>query len=393
MIFNIKEVLRKDKSILIMLLIVPLIVPFFMHFVYGNIYVEDIPFGIVDLDNSSLSRTIVQGLDNHPGLDTDYVYYSEKELEEAILHKKVCGGIIIPRGLSKDMNSNSKSPKVLLIVDGTNIMVGNNAAGYVSAVLGTFNAGIQMSFLEGNGMPADSAQKTIGTFSYGERVLYEPFLSYIANIVYILIPFLIQTYFLTCFLLPAFVEEKHYWIRYDLTKTEKRQRIQFLLTRVLVVSVFVCFASYAAFLAYAHVRNMPLRGSLAKYFIVLFCFLLALSAISVVLTAFFNEKNMIYFIEFYYIISSVIMVTSGAVWPEYMMPGFVVSLIKTIWPFFHVALPIKFINLKGVGWDQIFGYAGNSLIYFIVWLPIGLILLKRKIRILKEKNRTSTCEE
>lgn len=374
------EVLKKDKSALGMLLLVPILVPFMMHFVYGQIYVEDIPFAVVDMDNSSLSRSIVQGLGNHPGLDVCKFYYSSEELEDAIMNKKVVGGIILPKGLSKEMSTKGE-PKVAVIVDGTNIMVGGNASGYVSQVLGTFNAGIQMNYLQGNGMAPAVAKNTMASFSYTERVAYEPFLSYICNIVYILVPFVIQTYYLTVFLLPAYVEEKHYWIHHDMDKKEKKQRIEFLLSRILILSVTICITSFISFHIYAVIRNMPVKGDFFEYFALTFVFLMALSAIGLVITAFFNEKNLIYFIEVYFIISSVFVLTSGVVWPEYMMPTGMGAAIKGIWPFFHVAMPIKFINLKGVGWDIIFPYLRNCFLYFIFWLPIGLYLFKRKISI------------
>ncbi len=374
------EVLKKDKAALGMLLLVPIIVPFFLHFVYGNIFVEDIPFAVVDLDNSSLSRNITQGLISHPGLDVCRFYESESQLEDSILRKKVIGGIIIPKGLSKDMNSPNSS-KVLVVVDGSNMMTGGNASGYASQVIGTFNAGVQMNYLKGHGMSSSTVKNTMTSFSYTERVAYEPFLSYICNIVYIVIPFVIQTYYLTTFLLPAYVEEKHYWINNNMNRKEKRQRIEFLLWRILVVAVTICITSYLSFFIYAKIRNMPLRGSFLEYFALLFIFLMALSAIGLAISAFFNEKNLIYFIEFYFIISSMIVLTSGAVWPEYMMPSGMSLLIKSIWPFFHVAMPIKFVNLKGVGWETIMPYLFSCLIYFLVWLPIGLFFFKRKIRI------------
>lgn len=377
---RILEVFRKDRNALATLLLVPIIVPFFMHFVYGQIFVENIPFAIVDLDNSSLSRNISQGLTNHPGLDVCKYYQSESELEDAIMHKKVIGGMIIPAGFSKDMTS-PNSAKVEVVVDGSNMMTGGNAGGYVSQVIGNFNAGIQMSYLQGNGMAPSIVKNTMSSFSYTERVVYEPFLSYICNIVYIVIPFVIQTYYLTAFLLPAYVEEKHYWIHNDMTKQEKNDRIEFLIGRILVVSVVICVTSYISFAVYAHIRNMPLRGNFFEYFALTFVFLMALSAIGLVITAFFNEKNLICFIEFYFIISSAIMLTSGAVWPEYMMPTGMGTFIKSIWPFFHVAMPIKFVNLKGVGWEVIFPYLLSCIVYFLVWLPIGIYLFKRKIAI------------
>ena len=43
--------------------------------------------------------------------------------------------------------------------------------GYVSAVTGTYGAGVMLSILEANGMPAETAMHTYNTFQYVERIL------------------------------------------------------------------------------------------------------------------------------------------------------------------------------------------------------------------------------
>lgn len=60
---KIAEFIRKDGKLLLVLLAIPIIVQLGLCYFFGGIYIENIPFGIANLDNSSLSRTIVQGFE------------------------------------------------------------------------------------------------------------------------------------------------------------------------------------------------------------------------------------------------------------------------------------------------------------------------------------------
>ena len=55
-------ILKEESSRLISVMIAPLFTLFLLSYVWSNVYVENIPFGIVDLDNSSLSRTVIEQL-------------------------------------------------------------------------------------------------------------------------------------------------------------------------------------------------------------------------------------------------------------------------------------------------------------------------------------------
>ncbi len=75
----------------------------FLAFVYSKVFILNIPFGVVDHDNSSLSRKIVQQLDTHPGINVKYYTDSEEQLADAIKVRTVNGGIVIPKGFHQDI--------------------------------------------------------------------------------------------------------------------------------------------------------------------------------------------------------------------------------------------------------------------------------------------------
>lgn len=85
------KLLKEEKSHIISMFVMPIIAAFILGLLTGNPFVENIPFGVVDNDNSTLSRTIVQQLKIHPGLNVNYYADSESELEQLIKEKKSMG--------------------------------------------------------------------------------------------------------------------------------------------------------------------------------------------------------------------------------------------------------------------------------------------------------------
>ena len=120
------KILKEESSNLIGAIISPLFTLFLLSYVWSNVYVENIPFGIVDLDNTALSRTVIEQLSNCPSLDVNNFFDSESELQQAMKERKVHGGIIIPDNFSSDVSA-KKSPKAEILVDGTNMLIGGNA--------------------------------------------------------------------------------------------------------------------------------------------------------------------------------------------------------------------------------------------------------------------------
>ena len=79
------------------------------------------------------------------------------------------------------------------------------------------------------------------------------------------------------------------------------------------------------------------------------------------------------------------MMTCGVAYPFYMMPAGVEFFIKFISPLAQVAVPLKNLNLKGVGWDIILPYFKESIGYSLFWIPIGLIMYIISVIITKYK--------
>ena len=204
---NISKILKEEFARVISVLITLLVPLILISYAYKLVYINDIPYGICNNDDSALSRNIVSQVENHPGLNVIYYTDSQEDLQKAIQEKKITAGMIIPKDFGNDV-SLRKSPSVLFLIDDTNMMIGGNALSYAGTVIGTLNAGVQMKMMQGYNMYATDITSTMGTFSYVERLLYDPTGSYIRNIMYTLIPLVLQMTFITKFIIPLLNEKK-----------------------------------------------------------------------------------------------------------------------------------------------------------------------------------------
>lgn len=353
------------------MLLFALFLPCLFCWMLGNLYVENVPFGLVDLDNSSLSRQITKGLEDHPGLEVVFVE-NQQMLEDKVYKKELYAGMIIPENFSKELSA--KHPKELLtIVDATNTLIANNVMAYVSAVTGTYSAGAMLTLLEAGGMPATAAMHTYNTFQYIDRTLYDPYLSYLSYLLYFIMPYLLQMTLACLFALPMF-SDMHQQLVQKGKNALPLSLLAEVIVRFTVVYLLSAITSWAGFCLADYFFGFPVRGTMLLYFILLGAFEISLMAAAMILATFIKPKHCLYFFETYLVLGMVILLTSGAVWLPYLMPEGLFKMVGFIWPFAHAALPFKYLNLKGSGWDIIGPAVGDCLLYTIFWVIVALAI-------------------
>ncbi|EHI98395.1 hypothetical protein CDLVIII_1704 [Clostridium sp. DL-VIII] len=376
--------LARDKKSIVYLSFIHISTVVLIAFMFSKIYVENIPIGIVDMDNSSLSKTIIEELKKSPGININYYTDSQEDLQQVIKNKKVSGGIVIPKNFNKDVVK-KKSPSVALLIDETNIVVGNNLYAYSNAVIGTINAGIQLKVFEGKNMLPYDAAKSIATFSYTERILYEPQLSYMRYLMYLLVPYLLQGTFLMTFLVPGLIKNRKQLKLINAKPKDIIKNIFIMLARILMIITIAVFSSFIALLILDKYFDLPLHGNILEYSALTSVFLAGITAIGVVFAAIFD--NLIYFTQFYTMMNIVTLLASGIPFPEYAMPSGLPKIIKSIWPLMNVALPLKFLNLKGSGWGIILPAIKNGVVYALEWFLAGAVLYSARIALSKYINK------
>ena len=80
-------------------IVLPLFSLVFMATIFGHGQMENLPVGVVDADQTSLSRSIVRMVDATPELQVTKQYANETEARKAIQKKEIYGYLLIPSGI------------------------------------------------------------------------------------------------------------------------------------------------------------------------------------------------------------------------------------------------------------------------------------------------------
>ncbi|WP_333888049.1 ABC transporter permease [Clostridium sp.] len=376
---SIKDTAERIKNAAI-IIITPIFFTCVFCLVFSKVFVEQIPFGVLDLDNSSTSRSIVTQFKTHPGFKVNYYAQSYEDINEKLKSGKIKAAIIIPKKFGKDV-SEMKAPKTILLVDETNIVIGNNALSYGSAILNTLNAKIQLNVLQSNNMMPYVAQQSMSSLSFIERILYDPQLCYGKYLIYGLIAVVAQQSYLAV-ITPILITEKSNIIKVKMHSKKGIKKLAFLCLRIFLCVLCAYIGFTASLYCTGKYFNMPLRGTIVNYLKLITIFIINLTAVSFILSIIFNKIS--YFTRFSMCLSVPTFLTAGYSWPEYMMPGGFSHIVKAIWPIIYTADPLRAISLKGINnMEFLHPYIQQGIHYGLIWLPVGIILYIVKVIVLK----------
>ncbi|PIE47877.1 MAG: ABC transporter [Gammaproteobacteria bacterium] len=132
----------KDKGVLLMLIIAPIVYGFFYPWPYQNEVVENIPVGIVDYDKSELSHNIIRYSNSSPRLSTRS-YTSEAQAQQAMWQGDIAGYLLIPHHIEQDVYANKPAQVSILGNAGYFLLNKYVQTGFTQAVA-TVSAGIEI---------------------------------------------------------------------------------------------------------------------------------------------------------------------------------------------------------------------------------------------------------
>lgn len=165
----------KEEMISVMLiLLLPSCISFILGYEFGGQKISRVPAIIVDHDNSTLSRNLVYQIKKNESFNvTDYSDYDD-DVKSSIEMGDVSVGIIIPKGFSKDLIDN-KSPKILVIYDGSQMSAIGTTKGTISEILGTIKAGYLINIAEGKlGIMPEVVKNNAVPINYTYRFIGNP---------------------------------------------------------------------------------------------------------------------------------------------------------------------------------------------------------------------------
>ena len=349
-----------DKGIVLMLIIAPIIYGFFYPWPYSSEVVNHVPVGIIDKDNSDLSRTIVRYASASPQLDTRR-FLDEQSAKEAIWADEIAGYMVIPSGLEQNVLS-GKAASVSVLGNGGYFLLNKNVQmGFLKAV-STVSAGVKIKKSVAQGAYAPTAAQNAQAVPLQIVPLYnqtEGYGAYVVPAVSIII--LQQTLLMaTAMLIGTWYEQRRH-----------QTSINGWLGRITALSglsfLIGCFYYGWAFELHHYPRGQNMLGSLL--FLLLFC--PAVATLGCLLGLWFRQRERSMQIL---IFSSLPMFfVSGYPWPADQLPTFL-QIVRWFIPTTPAINTSVQLNQMGASISQVatgfYALAALWALYFalLVWL-------------------------
>lgn len=353
-----------DKGVLLMLIIAPIIYGFFYPWPYSTEVVNHVPVGIVDYDNSNLSRTLARYASASPSLDTEH-FINEQAAKEAIWSDQIAGYMVIPSGLEEQVMSGQQAYVSVLGNGGYFILNKNVQLGFSQAV-GTVSAGIKVKKSIAKGAYASTAAQNTQAIPLRIMPLYNQTEGYGAYVVPAVSVIILQQTLLmaTAMLIGTWYEQR----RHAASVRGWLGRITALSTLSFIIG---CFYYGWTFELHHYPRGQNMLGTLL--FLALFCPTVA--TLGCVLGLWFRQRERS--MQILIFISLPIFFLSGYPWPADQLPQ-VLQVIRWIVPTTPAINTSVQLNQMGASLSQVaigfYALAGLWLFYFAL-----LLFLRKRI--------------
>lgn len=130
--------------------------PFLYGFLFGGVYVagriRHVPIVIVDQDNSALSRDLTAALLSSENLRLAFYADSADAFYQAARRDQAYACVVIPEHFQRDVVRGAGG-KVSLILDGSNILIGNMTSRTITGTIAAYRASARAHRLIASGMP------------------------------------------------------------------------------------------------------------------------------------------------------------------------------------------------------------------------------------------------
>lgn len=324
-----KQLLRQLLFPVLLVVLVPIFATGVLCYTFQDGVIQAVPFGIIDEDNSALSRTLTQYLADNDVFDVQLYGDTAGELETELMQNRIVAGMIIPKDFSRDVTAGN-SPSVLLVYDGCQMSVVGISKVKLAEVLATIRVAASIQILEGklDLQPQEAllyAQPLSNTFRYlgnPEKSLRNYVVpGAIANIAQLT---------MYMFMLEA--------IRKDDDKAI-HPLLYCLLGSALATAVLLCC------IGLMHSFGVPMEGDWSTLALLAFFNMVGIGNLAAIIRLLLPDKQKILAVQAAVVVMAMLLF-SGYTFPALAMPPLFQAIAQAI-PFTYFAIPLRDVMLLG----------------------------------------------
>jgi ABC-2 type transport system permease protein len=374
------EMISRDKFARLLLVFLPLIIYFFLAFIYIKGAMRDIPVAVYDADHTELSRTVVSMIESTAYLKVTYYLSSEDELDKFFLQHDELGVFYIPKGFTRDIYRN-KSTRLAVYTNSSNIVYGNILFREAAVIAGTISAGITITRLEHAGIDHQTTMGLIMPVNTHTKIMFNPWFNYLYYLVPGLMTVLLQM-FIFFVATKAFNTEINNGTFKELMRVANNSPLQMLLGKGLAYTAYgmgVIMLIAVVYIAF----GIPFMQREVELIVLFTLFTVVNIFLGFMLSTTIDDELVSLDVAFFY--NSPAFVFSGFTFPLFGMPFFN-SMYGQFIPYTHFLH--AFFKLYQMGAP--FHYVLPDLKMLSIFLIVGFVTsyVALKLRLKEEKKLT-----
>lgn len=241
---------------------------------------SELPIGVVDNDNSSVSRTFRRQLDaTQLGRVIEFDDFSQARLE--MQKGKLAGFCVIPKNMYSDLLSN-RQPSITFYVNGLYFVSGALAYKDLMSMVNITNAGVQREVLRARGVPDSQIMGLISPVSIDTHQIGNVYTNYGYYLANMMIPGCLEMVIIILIIYTLGMELKYETSRH-LMKTAGGSIVNVLAGKLAIYTVLFSAIGLLLVLAMYDWLKFPMAGSVWNMFLAIILLVLASEAIGVVI--------------------------------------------------------------------------------------------------------------
>lgn len=373
------KLLSSNTVMLAVFIAAPVAYSLLIGAVYKNAKVTDLPVMVVDLDNSPLSHTIIDAINDNEFMEVAGIRQQLGNLRDEVLEMNYHAVITIPKGFEGDIQQ-KRHPEVDVDINATNMLTANYVTTGLMKVLGTYNAGIEITSLQKGGMPRAIAEQHYEAFRINMTRFFNPSSNYLIFLWPGMLGTILQQVFLLTIAL-SFAKELEENTFGDIFKVS-HSPLFLLMAKAIpywIIGIALWFPLMKISFSIFHIPQIANGGA---YWLISSLFVMSLTFAGIAVSVAF--KSQLKATEVLMVVATPSFIISGQTWPLDQMPQWIQVISNTI-PLTHFAEAFRKLLMCDAGILDILPQLKALTIITMVSLATAIMVLGFRMRAYKKQ--------
>ena len=169
--------LCNTKFILYSIIFIPIIACFVIFLTFSKGTLHGIPVGILDLDNSNISKMISRAVNSTPAACVKYKLQNTNEGLNLIKKGDIQAFIVIPKDFKRDLNR-QKRPKIVYYYNNETILISSLVTKDIQTAAITAAKALDAKVKMKRGLAKKNAIQSVNLIKVDEKVISNPYMNY-----------------------------------------------------------------------------------------------------------------------------------------------------------------------------------------------------------------------